>query len=55
MTNANLFRGRPRAGSRRATTWLAAGSGDLKRAPKRLGGIGFRACAKAPGTYVHAA
>jgi polyhydroxyalkanoate synthase subunit PhaC len=34
--------------------WLAARSGDLKPAPRRLGGAGFRALAKAPGTYVHA-
>jgi polyhydroxyalkanoate synthase subunit PhaC len=34
--------------------WLAARSGDLKPAPKRLGGGGFKALAKAPGTYVHA-
>ena len=35
--------------------WLAARSGELKPAPKRLGGGGFKALAKAPGTYVHAA
>ncbi|MEA2167696.1 MAG: poly[(R)-3-hydroxyalkanoate] polymerase subunit PhaC [Solirubrobacteraceae bacterium] len=35
--------------------WLAARSGDLKPAPKRLGGGRFKAIAKAPGTYVHAA
>jgi polyhydroxyalkanoate synthase subunit PhaC len=34
--------------------WLAARSGGLKRAPKRLGGPGYKAQAKAPGTYVHA-
>jgi polyhydroxyalkanoate synthase len=34
--------------------WLAARSGALKPAPKRLGGGGFKATAKAPGTYVHA-
>src|SRR4051812_33576846 len=34
--------------------WLAARSGDLKPAPKRLGGAGFKALAKAPGSYVHA-
>jgi polyhydroxyalkanoate synthase subunit PhaC len=34
--------------------WLAARSGELKPAPKRLGGSGFKAMAKAPGTYVHA-
>jgi polyhydroxyalkanoate synthase len=34
--------------------WLAARSGDMKPAPKRLGGAGFKALAKAPGTYVHA-
>jgi poly[(R)-3-hydroxyalkanoate] polymerase subunit PhaC len=35
--------------------WLAARSGAMKPAPKRLGGGAFRALAKAPGTYVHAA
>jgi polyhydroxyalkanoate synthase len=35
--------------------WLAARSGELKPAPRRLGGGGFKALAKAPGTYVHAA
>ena len=35
--------------------WLAARSGALKPAPKRLGGRGFKALAKAPGSYVHAA
>jgi poly[(R)-3-hydroxyalkanoate] polymerase subunit PhaC len=35
--------------------WLAARSGELRPAPKRLGGGGFKALAKAPGTYVHAA
>jgi polyhydroxyalkanoate synthase len=35
--------------------WLAARSGEMKPAPKRLGGSGFKAMAKAPGTYVHAA
>ena len=34
--------------------WLAARSGELKRAPQRLGGPGYKAQAKAPGTYVHA-
>jgi polyhydroxyalkanoate synthase len=34
--------------------WLAARSGDLKPAPKRLGGAGFKPLGKAPGTYVHA-
>ena len=34
--------------------WLAARSGELKPAPKRLGGPDHRALAKAPGTYVHA-
>jgi poly(3-hydroxyalkanoate) synthetase len=34
--------------------WLAARSGDPKPAPKRLGGGGFTALAKAPGSYVHA-
>jgi polyhydroxyalkanoate synthase len=34
--------------------WLAARSGALKPAPKRLGGGRFKPLAKAPGTYVHA-
>jgi polyhydroxyalkanoate synthase subunit PhaC len=34
--------------------WLAARSGSLKPAPKRLGGRGYKATAKAPGSYVHA-
>jgi polyhydroxyalkanoate synthase len=34
--------------------WLAARSGELRRAPKRLGGGGHRAQGKAPGTYVFA-
>jgi polyhydroxyalkanoate synthase len=34
--------------------WLAARSGELKPAPKRLGGPGYRALGKAPGSYVHA-
>ena len=34
--------------------WLAARSGALRPAPKRLGGGGFKATAKAPGGYVHA-
>jgi polyhydroxyalkanoate synthase len=34
--------------------WLTARSGDLKPAPKRLGGRGHRALSKAPGTYVFA-
>jgi polyhydroxyalkanoate synthase subunit PhaC len=34
--------------------WLAERSGELKPAPKRLGGGSYRALAKAPGTYVHA-
>jgi polyhydroxyalkanoate synthase subunit PhaC len=34
--------------------WLAARSGELKPAPKRLGGGKFKALAKAPGSYVHA-
>jgi polyhydroxyalkanoate synthase subunit PhaC len=34
--------------------WLAARSGDLKPAPKRLGNARHKAQAKAPGTYVHA-
>ena len=35
--------------------WLAARSGELKPAPKRLGNARFKATAKAPGSYVHAA
>ena len=35
--------------------WLAARSGDLKPAPRRLGGGRLKTLAKAPGTYVHAA
>ena len=35
--------------------WLADRSGEVKLAPKRLGGRGHRALAKAPGSYVHAA
>ena len=34
--------------------WLAVRSGALKRAPKRLGGGGYKPQAKAPGSYVHA-
>ena len=34
--------------------WLAARSGELRAAPKRLGGPGHKALAKAPGSYVHA-
>ena len=34
--------------------WLAARSGELKPAPKRLGDARYKAQAKAPGTYVHA-
>jgi polyhydroxyalkanoate synthase len=34
--------------------WLAVRSGELKPAPKRLGGGRYKARAKAPGTYVHA-
>jgi polyhydroxyalkanoate synthase len=33
--------------------WLAARSGERRPAPKRLGGAGYRALGKAPGTYVH--
>jgi len=33
--------------------WLSARSGELRPAPKRLGGPGYRAHGKAPGTYVH--
>jgi polyhydroxyalkanoate synthase subunit PhaC len=35
--------------------WLAERSGGMKPAPKRLGKGRFKAQAKAPGTYVHAA
>jgi polyhydroxyalkanoate synthase len=35
--------------------WLAERSGELRLAPKRLGGPGYKALAKAPGSYVHAA
>jgi polyhydroxyalkanoate synthase len=35
--------------------WLAARSGALRPAPKRLGNTRHKAQAKAPGTYVHAA
>ena len=35
--------------------WLAARSGELKPAPKRLGNARHKAQAKAPGSYVHAA
>jgi poly(3-hydroxyalkanoate) synthetase len=34
--------------------WLAARSGEVGPAPKRLGGGGHRALAKAPGNSVHA-
>jgi polyhydroxyalkanoate synthase len=34
--------------------WLTARSGELRPAPKRLGGRGHDALAKAPGSYVHA-
>jgi polyhydroxyalkanoate synthase len=34
--------------------WLAARSGELKPAPKRLGGGRYKPQAKAPGSYVHA-
>jgi polyhydroxyalkanoate synthase len=34
--------------------WLAARSGDMKPVPKRLGGHGYKATAKAPGSYIHA-
>jgi polyhydroxyalkanoate synthase len=35
--------------------WLAARSGELKRAPRHLGNARHKAQAKAPGSYVHAA
>ncbi len=35
--------------------WLAERSGALKPAPKRLGNTKYKATAKAPGSYVHAA
>jgi polyhydroxyalkanoate synthase len=34
--------------------WLGARSGELRPAPKKLGGGGHRALGKAPGTYVYA-
>jgi polyhydroxyalkanoate synthase len=34
--------------------WLAARSGELRPAPKRLGGGPYKPLAKAPGSYVHA-
>ena len=34
--------------------WLAVRSGELKPAPKRLGGHHYQPLAKAPGSYVHA-
>ncbi|HVP02666.1 MAG TPA: alpha/beta fold hydrolase [Solirubrobacteraceae bacterium] len=34
--------------------WLGERSGELRPAPKRLGGRGHRALGKAPGTYVYA-
>jgi polyhydroxyalkanoate synthase len=34
--------------------WLRERSGELRRAPRRLGSRAHRAIAKAPGTYVHA-
>jgi polyhydroxyalkanoate synthase len=34
--------------------WLADRSGELKPAPKRLGGPDYKALGKAPGSYVHA-
>jgi polyhydroxyalkanoate synthase len=34
--------------------WLQERSGELRRAPRRLGSRAHRAIAKAPGTYVHA-
>ena len=42
------------AGGPTTTQWLAARSGELKPAPKRLGNARHKAQAKAPGTYVHA-
>jgi polyhydroxyalkanoate synthase len=35
--------------------WLAGRSGELRAAPKRLGAPAYKALAKAPGSYVHAA
>jgi polyhydroxyalkanoate synthase subunit PhaC len=35
--------------------WLAPRSGRLKASPRALGGRRYKAQAKAPGTYVHAA
>ena len=45
---------RPRKLVARLRRWLAARSGELRPAPKRLGGPDYRALGKAPGTYVHA-
>ena len=61
-TSTRRRRGVARAGRRRSAgswwpdydDWLAARSGELKPAPKRLGGGGYKALAKAPGSYVHA-
>jgi polyhydroxyalkanoate synthase len=36
------------------SAWLGERSGELRPAPKTLGGAGYRASAKAPGSYVHA-
>jgi len=62
----DLYPGSPEAWAEKAATlpgswwtdydqWLAARSGALKPAPKRLGNTRHKAQAKAPGTYVHAA
>ena len=62
----DLYPSSPEAWAERAATlpgswwtdydqWLADRSGEVKPAPKRLGNTRFKAQAKAPGTYVHAA
>jgi polyhydroxyalkanoate synthase len=63
---ADLYPGSPEAWAEKTATlpgswwsdydqWLADRSGELKPASKRLGNARFKAQAKAPGTYVHAA
>ena len=44
----------PEAARSALDEWLAARSGELKPAPKRLGNARHKAQAKAPGTFVHA-
>ena len=63
---ADLYPSAPEAWAEKAATlpgswwtdydqWLAQRSGELKPAPARLGNARFKAQAKAPGSYVHAA